>query len=79
MKWIEEKNYVEIDFTSFFKLYFIDYAITVAPILPPLLPSTQQPPQPQAIPTSLFVSMDHAYVLWLLHSYTVLYILMAIL
>ena len=37
-----------------FLLYFIDYSITVVPIFPPLLPSTQHPPLPQTVPTPLF-------------------------
>ena len=45
------------------KLYFIDYAITVVLLLPPLPPppATQHPSLPQAIPTPLFMSMGHAY------------------
>ena len=45
----------------FFKLYVTDYAITIVPIFPPFHPSTQQPPVPQAILTSLLMSMGHAY------------------
>ena len=41
-----------------FKLYFIDYTVTVVPIF---LPLPQHLPLPQAIPTPLFMSMDHAY------------------
>ena len=44
---------------SFSKLYFIDYGITVVPIFSPLSPSTQHFPLPQAIPTPLFMSIDH--------------------
>ena len=44
----------------FFKLYFIDHAITVVLIPAPLSPSTQHPPLPQATPPPLFMSMGHA-------------------
>ena len=40
-------------FLNFFTLYFIDYAITVVLIFPPLSPSTQHPQLPQAIPPPL--------------------------
>ena len=40
-------------------LYFITYVIIVL-IFPPLLPSTQHPPFPQAIPTPLFMSVHDA-------------------
>ena len=49
------------NFQNFLKLYFINYAITVVLIFPPLHPSTQQPPHPQAIPPPLFMSMGHVY------------------
>ena len=45
----------------FYKLYFIDYAITVVPIFSLCPLSTQPPPLPQAIPPPLFMSMGHAY------------------
>ena len=63
----------------FFKVCFIDYAITVVPIFPPLSPSTQHPSLPQAIPTPLFMSLDHTYKFFGYSiSYTMLYIPMAI-
>ena len=51
-------------FFYLFKLHFIDYAIKVTPIFPLLPPSTQHPPLPQAIPTPLFMSVDHMYRLF---------------
>ena len=39
-----------------FKVIFIDYAITIVTVFPPLSPSTQHPPLTQAIPTPLFMS-----------------------
>ena len=45
----------------FFKLYFIDYAITVVLISPPLSPFTHHSPLPQTILTPLFMSMGHVY------------------
>ena len=43
----------------FFKLHFIDYAITVVLIVPTLPASTQHPPLPQAVLPPLFMSMGH--------------------
>ena len=43
----------------FFKLYFIDYVITVLPIFS-LCPLPPEPPVPQEVPTPLFMSMGHA-------------------
>ena len=58
----------------FFRLYFIDYAITVL-IFPTLLPLHPAPPIPQAVPLSLFTSMSHAYTFFGYSiSYTLLYI-----
>ena len=60
---------------SFFKLYFIDYVITVVPIFPPLCASTQHLTLPQATPTPLLMSIDHVYKLFAYSiSCTVLYI-----
>ena len=54
-----------------FKLYFIVYAITVVPDFPPLPPtSTKPPPLPQAIPTSLSMSLSHVYTFF---GYSILY------
>ena len=67
------------DFQYFFKLYFIDYAITVVLIFPlsPLPPST---PIPSGISPPLFMSMGHVYKFFGCSiSYTVLYIPIAIL
>ena len=36
-------------------IYYIDYAIRLVSIFPHLLPCTQHPPLPQAIPTQLFM------------------------
>ena len=67
-------------YESFLKLYFIDYAITVVLIFPPLPPFTQHLPLPQAIPPPVFLSMGHAYKFFGYSIfYTVLYIPMAIL
>ena len=44
-----------------FLLYFIDYAITVVLMFPPLYISTQHPPLSQAIPPPLFMSTGHVY------------------
>ena len=69
-----------LNYIMFFKLYLIDYAITVIPIFPLLPPSTQDPPLPQAIPTPLFTSMGHAFKFFGSSiSYTLLYIPMDIL
>ena len=63
-----------------FKLYFINYAITLVPIFPPLPPFTQHSPLPQAITTPVFMPMGHTYkFLAYSISYTVLYIPIAIL
>ena len=63
-----------------FKLYFIDYAITIVLIFPPLHALIQHPPYRQAIPTPLFMSVGHVYRCFdCFISYTVLYIPMAIL
>ena len=65
---------------KFFKLYFIDYAITVFPILFPFAPFHPSLPFPQPIPTPLFMSVGHTYKFFGYSiSYTVLYIPMAIL
>ena len=66
---------------TFFKLYFIDYAITVVPIFTPLPPPpSQYLPFPQAVPTPLFMSVAHVYRFFGYPiSYTVLDIPMAIL
>ena len=62
------------------KWYFIDHAVKVVPIFPPLPPHTQQPIFPQAIPTALFMSMGHVYKFFGYSiSYSLLYIPMAIL
>ena len=64
----------------FLKLYFIDHAITVAPIFPPFPLSTQHLPLPQTIPTALFMYMGHACKFFGYSiSYSTLYIPMAIL
>ena len=64
----------------FVELYFIDYAITVVPIFLPLPASTQHLPLPQAITTTMFMSMGDEYKFFRYSiSYTVLYIPMAIL
>ena len=42
------------------KIYLIDYAITLVPLFPPLLPSTLHPP-PNGIPQSQFMSMGCTY------------------
>ena len=47
--------------TGFLKKCFMDYAITVVPIFPPLLPSTQHCLLPQATPIPLFMSMGRVY------------------
>ena len=69
---------------SFFKLQFIDYAVTVVLIFPTLPSSTQRPPPPrqlpQAFPSPLFISIGQAYKFsGYSISYTVVYIPMAIL
>ena len=65
--------------TNFLKLFFIDHVITVVPNFPPLSPSTQHL-LPQAIPTSLFVSLSKEFKFsGYSVSYTVLYIPIAIL
>ena len=62
-----------------FKSYFIDYAITVAPIVPPLLTHSVLS-TPSGNPTPLFMSMGHMCKFFGCSiSYTVLYIPMAIL
>ena len=61
-------------------LNYVFLIITVAPISPPLPPSTQHSPLPQAIPTPLFMSVGRACKFFGYSiSYTVLYIPMAIL
>ena len=67
-------------FLSFlFKLYFIDYAMTVLLISPFLAPSNQHALIPHTIPPPLFMSMGHAYKFFGYSlSYTVLYTPMAI-
>ena len=55
------KNKVKAIQHSFKKLYFIDYAISVVPVFPPVPPSTQHPPVPQAKPLLLFMSVGHEY------------------
>ena len=35
---------IRVFIIQFFKLYFIDYGITVVPVFPPIPPSTQHPP-----------------------------------
>ena len=45
----------------FFKLHFIDCAIKVVLMFPPLPPFTQHPLLPQVIPPPLSLSMSHAY------------------
>ena len=50
-KSVEERIFV-------FLLYFVDYAVTVAPIFP-ALSSIQHRPLTQAVPTPLFMSMVH--------------------
>ena len=45
---------------SFLKLHSIHYAFTVVSVFPPLLPSTQHPQLPQAIPSPFFMSIGHA-------------------
>ena len=70
------KEFIDTDSSIlfFFKLFFIDYAITVILIFS-LLPQL-----PQAIPKPLFVSMGHAYKFFGYSvSYTVLHIPVAIL
>ena len=66
-----------------FKLYFIDYAIIVVPIFPPLpLPSKPSPAATliQANPTPLSMSMGHAYMFFGYSvPYAVFYIPMTIL
>ena len=63
-----------------FVLYFIDHAITIVLIFPPLPPSTQHPLLLQTIPTPLFMSMGHAYKFFGLSiPFTVLHIPMAML
>ena len=63
-----------------FVLYFIDHAITIVLIFPPLPPSTQHPLLLQTIPTPLFMSMGHEYKSFGYSIYyTVLYIHMVIL
>ena len=65
---------------NIFKLYFIDYAITVVLIFAPLPPSSQHPPLSQAIPTPLFMFMGHVCKFFgYCISYTVLSIPVAIL
>ena len=52
---------------SFFKVYFIDFYITVFPVFFPLIPSTWHP-LPSSNPHSLVhVHGSCIYVLWLLH------------
>ena len=70
---------------SFFKLYFIVYAITVVPIFSPLSPSTRHP-SPQTTPTlsgnphTIVHVVGHGYKFFGFSiSYTVLYTPMAIL
>ena len=65
-------------FSFLFKLHFIDYAVTVVPIFPPLPSSTQHPPLPQAISPPLFMSKHHSCKFFGYSiSCTVLYIPMA--
>ena len=52
---------------AFSKLYFIDHAITVVLIIPPLPLSSQLPSFPQAVLTPLSMPMGHGQVLWLLY------------
>ena len=52
---------LDFNTVSFFKLYFIDYAIIVAPILPPLPSSIRHLQLPQAIPPPLFMSIGHEF------------------
>ena len=63
----------------YFHLYFTDYAITV--VLTFLIPpSTQRPPLPREIPTSLFMTMGYEYkVFGYSSAYNVLYIPVVIL
>ena len=49
-----------ISFCSFI-IIFNWLCCYIVPIFPPLSPSTQFPPLPEAIPTTLFMSMGHAY------------------
>ena len=66
------------DFILFLKLYFIDYAIRVALIFPPLPPLHSTPSLWQS-PPPLFMSMGHMYKFFVYTTYyTVLYIPMAI-
>ena len=61
-----------------FKLYFIDYAITIVLIFPHLHALIQHPPYRQAIPTPLFLSIGHVYKFFGYYiSYTEIYSPMA--
>ena len=68
------------DIYIFFKLYCIDYAITVIPVFPHLLSFPQRPHPLKQIPIPLFIFLGHVYKFFGYSiSYTVLYIPMAIL
>ena len=55
-------------FLSLFKLYFIDYAITIVPVFPFLPPSIQPHPAPSGNPhTIVHVHGSCICVLWLLY------------
>ena len=75
-----EKQHALSDQLNYCLIIFYWACYYSCPDSSPLLPSTQHPPLPQAIPTPLFMSMSHEYKFCGYSiSYTVLYIPEAIL